>query len=149
MTNRNLIVAMICMVATLALNACIGRTVYSNIHDTNISGWHKDSVITFTIPAPDQTQPYEIELLVRHTENYPYQNMWIFLDKDTIEFYLADDRGLWLGNKKNGLVEMPVLIESNYTFQKDTLTMHVKHGMRDELLKGISNIGIIVKNGKE
>ena len=73
------------------------------------------------------------------------------LRKDTIEFYLADDRGQWLGNKHHGFIEMPVLLESNYHYP-DTghYSLSIRHGMRDSLLRGITDVGVeIIRNGKE
>ena len=89
-------------------------------------------------------------IYVRHTERYPYQNMWLFVDdngyRDTIEFYLADDRGQWLGNKQNGFIEMPVLYEDTKQFA-DTgrYTLTIRHGMRDSLLRGITDIGMEIR----
>ena len=99
--------------------------------------------------------PISSLIYVRHTEQYPYQNMWLFVDdagrQDTIEFYLADDRGQWLGNKHHGFIEMPVLWEETKHFS-DTgaYTMRIAHGMRDSLLRGVTDIGLeILRNGKE
>ena len=94
-------------------------------------------------------------IYIRHTEQYPYQNMWLFVDdagrQDTIEFYLADDRGQWLGNKHNGFIEMPVLLEETKHFaDTGSYTMYIAHGMRDSLLRGVTDIGLeILQNGKE
>lgn len=76
-----------------------------------------DSVVRFDYTIEDAQPDYQLLVYVRHTERYPYQNMWLFVEdslrQDTIEFYLADDRGQWLGNKHHGFIEMPVLLESN------------------------------------
>lgn len=117
--------------------------------------WDADSVLQFEVPVPDTTHRYDVLLCVRHTEAYPYQNMWLFTEwngqVDTIEFYLADDHGRWLGNRNGKLIEMPVLYETSYQFT-DTgyCTMRVQHGMREMALKGVSDVGIIIqRNGEE
>jgi gliding motility-associated lipoprotein GldH len=105
-----------------------------------------DSVTHFDYTITDTQPAYRMLVYVRHTERYPYQNMWLFigdsLHRDTIEFYLADDRGQWLGDKHHGFIEMPVLIEENYHFP-DTgrYEMTIQHGMRDTLLRGVTDIG--------
>ena len=73
--------------------------------------------------------------------------MWLFVDnnrhRDTIEFYLADDRGQWLGEKQHGFIEMPVLLEENIHFpDSGTYHIEIQHGMRDSLLRGVSDIGL-------
>ena len=62
---------------------------------------------------------------------------------DTIEFYLADDRGQWLGDDKNGLIEMPILFDA-YHHYTDTgfYQLSIQHGMRDTLLRGVMDVGL-------
>lgn len=94
-------------------------------------------------------------IYMRHTERYPYQNMWLFvgdsLHTDTIEFYLADDRGQWLGDRNHGFIEMPVLLEENKHFPDTGIYhMQIRHGMRDSVLRGVTDIGLEIRsNGKE
>ncbi len=142
--------------ATLALTltACRHGIVYSQFIPIPSGEWHVDSVAQFNYTIADKEAGYQVLVYVRHTERYPYQNMWLFLDndsqRDTIEFYLADDRGQWLGDKHHGFIEMPVLIEQNYHFA-DTgrYAMSIQHGMRDSVLRGVTDVGFeIVKSGE-
>jgi len=65
---------------------------------------------------------------------------------DTIEFYLADDRGRWLGNGKNGILSMPVIYEEQYRFAAPgTYEMRLKQGMRSEWLTGVKDMGIEIQ----
>lgn len=139
----------------LALTACRQDIVFSQFVSIPSGEWHVDSVARFYYQIADKEAGYQMLVYVRHTERYPYQNMWLFLDngiqRDTIEFYLADDRGQWLGDKHHGFIEMPVLIEQNYHFS-DTghCAMTIQHGMRDSLLRGVTDIGVEIKrNGQE
>lgn len=121
------------------------------------AGWHKDSLVGFSFTVTDTTASYDILLNVRHTEMYPYQNLWLFLGgsrqllNDTIEFYLADDRGVWLGTGHNGHITMPVLYEQGYHFSHaGEQTIYVTHGMRCDYLRGVTDVGIeIRKNEKQ
>ena len=154
----------IILLSSLLLTACGAPTMYSEFQSVSPIGWNADSVLTYSFHADNAMQPYDILLCVRHTETYPYQNMWLFCTfgaddslrtpmVDTIEFYLADDRGRWLGNGGAKFVEMPVLFAQNYHFP-DTgqYIFTIRHGMRDEQLRGITDIGVIVRSseyGKE
>lgn len=133
----------------LGLAGCRTDIVYSAFEDTNTMGWHKDSVCRFSYPIEDTAATYQILLYVRQTEMYPYQNMWLFVEhdgrQDTIEFYLANDRGEWLGNGKNGLIEMPVLYEEAYHYTKGEHTITLQHGMREEALRGVVSVGVEVR----
>lgn len=153
MTNRTKI--RILLIGSLLAAACTRGVVYSDFKDVSPVGWDKDSAVVFTFRVTDTVLPYNVLLHVRHSDNYPYQNMWLFLNatdpqggmtSDTIEFYLADERGRWLGNGRNGHVSMPVLYEQNYVFpDTGTYSLSVRHGMRTEDLRGVSQIGLEIQ----
>jgi gliding motility-associated lipoprotein GldH len=130
----------------VCLCSCHRRTVFIELKHVNQSGWNKDSVLRFCIPVADTALTYDILLHVRHTERYPYQNMWLFLNdkRDTVEFYLADDHGIWLGKRGNGHIKIPVILEKDCHFTDDTFRISLQHGMRQDNLAGITDIGIEV-----
>ena len=111
-----------------AFSACNSDIIYSHFSPISSNKWHIDSVAHFDFTVEDATPDYRVLVYVRHTERYPYQNMWLFVDdglyRDTLEFYLADDRGQWLGDRKHGFIEMPVLLEENKHFA-DTLNKNL------------------------
>lgn len=137
------------------LSACTTDIIYSHFHPivyddsaiTHTGHWHKDSIVHFDYQIADSSAAYSVLIYVRHTERYPYQNMWLFVNDgthcDTIEFYLADDRGQWLGDDKNGFIEMPVLFDA-YRHYADTgfYQLNIQHGMRDTLLRGVMDVGV-------
>jgi len=143
------------LLLTIFCISCRNDIVYSRFNAIPSKEWHMDSAQCFDYRIVDQTLDYRLIVTVRHTERYPYQNMWLFLGDslhtDTIEFYLADDRGQWLGDKHSGLIEMPVLYEEHYHFPDTGIySLSVRHGMRDSILNGIIDIGLeIISNGKE
>jgi len=141
--------------AVLFLSSCGRDIVYSRFAPIPSEKWHADSVLRLDYTIADTTASYQMILYLRHTDHFPYQNMWLFVSEgarqDTIEFYLADDRGQWLGDKKHGFVEMPVLLEENRHFA-DTghYCLEVQHAMRDTLLRGVMDVGLeIIRNGQE
>jgi len=142
----------ILLIGCLAFTSCQTDVVYSQFHPISSEQWHADSIVRFDYTIEDTTIDYKMLLYVRHTERYPYQNMWLFVDNgemvDSIEFYLADDRGQWLGDKHNGIIEMAVLMEESKHFSDTgTYYMKVQHGMRDTLLRGVSDVGLeILRN---
>jgi gliding motility-associated lipoprotein GldH len=141
----------VCLIlGCLALTSCRTDIVYSRFCPIPSEQWAIDSVARFDYAIADTASSYQMLIYVRHTERYPYQNMWLFvgdsLHKDTIEFYLADDRGRWLGDRHHGSIEMPVLLEENYHFpDTGSYTLTVQHGMRDSLLRGVMDVGLEVR----
>ena len=135
--------------------SCRHNIVYSEFISIPSGEWSIDSLPRFDFAIEDNKASYDIILYVRHTERYPYQNMWLFVQdnrqhSDTIEFYLADDRGRWLGDKHHGFIEMPVLYESNYHFP-DTgkYCISIQQGMRDSVLRGVMDIGVEIVKGEK
>ncbi len=142
MMRRNILI----LISSLCLIACHNRTMYNNFQPVPMTGWNEDSILRFDIPVSDTTHTYNVLLHIRHTDAYPYQNMWLFIGEntvhyDTIEFYLANDRGQWLGNGQS-VLEMPVLYRENLRFTDTLYTLTVQQGMRNELLPGVSDIGV-------
>lgn len=139
------------MMGVCLLTSCHSDIVYSEFTSIPSGEWHIDTVPEFDFSVDDKDASYTILLYIRHTERYPYQNLWLFVQtdkarRDTIEFYLADDRGRWLGDKHHGFVEMPVLFENNYHFtDTGTYSFTIQHGMRDSLLRGITDVGMEIR----
>ena len=149
------LIPILLLVLSTCLMSCHRDMIYSEFRSIPSGEWAIDQTASFDYTVTDTTTGYNMLIHVRHTERYPYQNMWVFVNNnhriDTIEFYLADDRGQWLGDKHYGFIEMPVLLEENYHFP-DTGTYHmtIQHGMRDSVLRGITDIGLeIRRNGQE
>lgn len=150
-TMNNLRLAISLLIGGICLlTSCRHDIVYSDFVAIPSGEWDENQLPEFAFNIADREAAYDILLYVRHTERYPYQNMWLFVRgnrqyMDTVEFYLADDRGRWLGDKHHGFIEMPVLLEENYHFP-DTGRYYfaVQHGMRDSLLRGVTDVGIEV-----
>lgn len=146
----------ILLIITALLMSSCEKVLFSAQQPIETAGWHKDSVATFQWEMTDTLTNCDLLLFLRHTQSYPYQNMWLFLNyyypfavepvRDTVEFYLADDRGVWLGNGFGNIKEMPVLLKSNFKYPaKGLYKITIQQAMRDTVLKGISDIGISVK----
>jgi gliding motility-associated lipoprotein GldH len=88
---------------------------------------------------------------------YPFKNLWVFYDmrlpddsfvNDTLEAILADDFGKWTG-KGVSLYHGKFPLYTNYHFP-DTgqYTIVFRHGMRENDLKGIEEIGLEIKKSE-
>lgn len=144
----------ICAVVLLNLSSCDRNTIYSHHQTLPANGWPSEEWVTYDVAISDTTALYDTFFYVRHHTNYPYQNLWLFVKKtepngtivnDTLEFYLADQRGQWLGSGVSSLREMPLIYKTDQTYP-DSGTYHIaiQHGMREELLKGIQDLGVKV-----
>lgn len=149
---RRALYIMLLGAAAVWMTSCSTDTVYSQFRSIPSEKWHMDSAVSFDYPVSDTAVDYRLIVNIRHTECYPYQNMWLFIEdslrNDTIEFYLANDRGQWLGDKHHGFIDMPVLLDDHRVYP-DSGTYHltIRHGMRDSVLRGVADIGIeVIRN---
>jgi gliding motility-associated lipoprotein GldH len=137
---------------SIMIAACSHNSVYSDYKSIADAGWNKDSVARFTVDITETGIPCNVLVNIRHNNTYPYQNFWLFIattspegktTQDTIECYLADNRGKWLGSGLSSVYNMPVLFKPNTVFTKPgKYTFAIRQGMRDDLLPGITDIGI-------
>ena len=141
------------IILCLCLAACGPKVSYSHFTACPNAHWNADSIVTFSFPVPDTLHEYDILLQVRHTDDYSYQNMWLFVQEgyideapivDTLEFYLADERGRWLGNGRTRIT-MPVLYREAMSFpHSGDYRIAIQQGMRTSSLRGVTEVGVEV-----
>lgn len=122
-------------------------------------GWKREWKPEFEFEIKDSTQHYDTFIDLRHTSEYPYSNLYLFmdlfkdgklLDRDTVECPLAATDGKWLG-KGLGFIyadrfDAHVLYRFNRRFPgPGTYTMRLEQAMRRETLEGILDVGISVE----
>lgn len=146
----------------LCLYACTDNDIFFQYKKISSEGWNKDSTVIFNFTISDSTLPYNLYVNIRNTSEYPYQNFWLFIKKsvintdstfvviatDTVECYLADKRGKWLGSGAGATYEMPLLIEKNTDFEQKTYRYELTQGMRNDILHGINDIGLRVEKAE-
>lgn len=130
--------------------SCAEKAVFNEFRLIAPAGWYADSICTFKMEVNDPAVQYNLYLNVRHTGAYPYQNLWLFIEKqapdsillnDTIACNLADHTGRWLGAGSGSVY----LLSEPYQQQFDSpgvYTYKIRHGMREDNLKGINAIGL-------
>jgi len=152
MLNRLFIT--ICLVVCI-LCSCTNNDIFLQYRDISPEGWHCDSVLAFDVPVENCTWKYNVYINTRNTASYASQNLWLFLQvnypdnttvRDTIDFYLADERGKWLGRGIGNLYTMPVLYWQEKKFpQTGVYRFEIRHAMRYNALRGINNVGLRVE----
>jgi gliding motility-associated lipoprotein GldH len=145
------------IIASSLCFSCGNDTVYNKFQPVRDKVWDKQSEYYFKFEIKDLSIPYNILLQIRNNDMYGYQNLWLLckqlqpdgaLVKDTIECMLADDFGKWNGNGIT-LFQSRLTLHDHYIFP-DTgqYTISIRHGMRDDNLKGIEDIGLFIEKAK-
>ena len=150
--KRNILI----LIVSLLLVGCQGDIVYTVFKSLPNVGWEADSSLCYQPVITDSIADYQMLITIRHTDVYPYQNLWLFVDieqdsllltRDTIECYMANERGEWLGG---GLTvhELPLLYSDSYQFANSgEYQISITQGMREDTLIGIKEVGVkIIRN---
>lgn len=143
-------------ITSLLLVSCQGDIVYTAFNTLPHVGWEVDSNLCYQPIITDSTADYQMLLTIRHTDAYPYQNLWLFVDvqkdsihitRDTIECNMANERGEWLGGGLS-IRELPLLYHNNYRFDNSgAYQISITQGMRNDTLIGITEVGVkIIRN---
>lgn len=137
----------------LFLTACSHNDIYSDFHSIPNAEWNRNDKAVFNVDIPDSLNRYNVDIVIRNNENYPFQNIWLFVDAktpkgslrtDTLQIDLADIYGKWLG-KGLSLYSLTIPYEQNFQFSySGEYTYTIRQGMREDPLKGISEIGLVV-----
>ena len=139
----------------LLVVSCHQNEIFFQFKKVSDQGWSQDSIVRFDVRVTDKNAPYKFFIHVRHKSNYPYQNIWLFLEqtnpdktqtKDSVEAYLSDQYGKWLGSGAGSLKEMQIFYQQQFHFpDTGTYRFGIRQGMRDSLLQGINDVGIRIE----
>jgi len=135
----------------LFLFSCSHNEIFFEYHSFKKDGWDGKDAAVFHINMDNTTDLFDVSLEIRNNNDYPFRNIWLFVDfqepggnirTDTIGVDLADIYGKWYGTGIS-LYSLTVPYETAVRFpQKGTYTYSIRHGMHENPLKGISDIGL-------
>jgi gliding motility-associated lipoprotein GldH len=145
----------ILIVVLLLLNSCDKNRIYDNNININNGKWSLSNKLKFEFNINDVNQKYNLSLYLKNNISYKYSNLYVFINliypdstvkKDTLEFFLADKKGKWLGKGFGDIKISKFILSNNMRFEKKgKYTMELIQGMRDKDLNGILNVGFRVE----
>jgi len=143
----------------IAVSSCNKDEIYNNTHDIKKSTWDISNVINFNFQVEDTIKPYDVYINLRHTSQYKYRNLYLFIEttspeghsvKDTFECILADKKGNWYGKGWGDMYQNKIPYKRFVRFPNTgTYSIEIKQAMRTEKLKHISDIGIEIETAKQ
>ena len=132
--------------------ACDNGAIYQQTHEMAQQQWDKNEVVYFDYYATDTVSLYDIVVDLRSTDEYAYQNFWLFCNsyspnkgvyRDTLECVLADNDGRWIGDGRGSIHHLPVSYMHRVKFPvAGKYRFELIQGMRQNTLKGIADVGI-------
>jgi gliding motility-associated lipoprotein GldH len=152
---RNLIGILVLVLSIGFLSSCSLDVVYEQMEEIDPSGWDYKDPVTFNFTAPDTTNKYNLIFDIRITPDYGYQNLWLFIETtepdgfthtDSVNCPMSFPDGKWIGSGTGNMIDTPVLIHRSFKFTKlGDYQFKVKHGMRNDALPNVQNLGVILK----
>lgn len=145
-----------CLFGALLATGCNERTVYHSYQALPAEGWAKSDTLSFRIPITDSIPTtFRLFAEARNRSDYPYQKLYLFVRQnlldstkwqtDTLAIQLTDSTGKWLGNGWGSIYQSDKFIRSVRPLHPGTYTIKITHGLKDELLIGMNDIGIRVE----
>lgn len=141
-------------VLLISLASCDKQRVYEGSKAIG-SVWSKDSLARFEVNIDDTLTTQSVYVTMRNSSSYPFRNVYLFVTtvapsgayvRDTMECYLADDTGRWLGKGFAKYWDSRFAMRKNVKFpEKGTYTFTIQQGMRLEELPGIHDVGIRIE----
>ncbi len=141
----------------LFLGSCDNGLRYEKFQKVDAEAWNFKDELNFKVPIAQETTK-QLEIAVRNTADYQKANLWLFLTvtsplgkvvKDTIDCPLADDYGYWLGDGFSGLYLTTHTVNKSIPFnEKGDWEVKITHGMREDAVKGVREVGVLIKESK-
>ncbi len=151
MTNQVPKLLLLSLVMAL-LSSCGNSTIYDQQVAIPEAGWYKNEAVRFDVLIADTLVPYDFDLTLRHTTDYRYSNLYVFMttrfpdgkiSRDTIECALADLSGKWLGKGWGKEKDDQINLRTQLVFpQSGAYQFYIQQAMRTDTLKEISMVGL-------
>lgn len=122
--------------------------------------WRQDFSAKGDFLITDTLSAYSIYLVLRHTDAYQYNNIWIriglqppgdSLHNQMINLKLGDDANGWEGSGMNDIWELRKLLngEPRRFKQPGKYSFTISHSMRDDPLLHIMSVGLRIEKKKD
>lgn len=115
--------------------------------------------INFTVGPADTNNRYNIYLVLRHTDAYNYNNIWIrgtvkqpgdsTLKSERYDLLLATNEKGWLGSGMDDIFEHRVEIQQETKFSRPgTYSFTLEQVMREDPLKHVLDVGVRIEKAQ-
>jgi gliding motility-associated lipoprotein GldH len=135
----------------VTLVSCDDKVVFEENKAIDNGVWSHTDAARFQFTVNDTVSFHDFYLNVRNGEEYPYSNLYVFLEMefpnakksiDTISCFLADPSGKWLGSGLGDLYDQRFMIRKRKQFPlAGRYSVTIRQGMRTPELNGIYDIG--------
>jgi gliding motility-associated lipoprotein GldH len=146
----------IILFSLFVLSSCNSNVVYNENKSVDEKAWKAEDKVHYLVQIDDTTRKYKLALNVRNTTDYPYCNVYFFMNtilpdgsitkRDTIECNLAYPDGTWKGKGRSDLRDNRFWIAKNIEFaKKGEYVFELYQATTDSTLSGIVDVGLHIE----
>ncbi len=145
------------LLSVFLLIACNNNKVFKTQKELGNSIWTYSDVFRSVIPVKDIAEPYDIYFSIEHTENYPFQNIYLRISDDfhgkinidTINFDLYDKYGIAKGKKHGKNYNVSILLRKSFKFKNPgDYKIEIEQFTRTDSLEGVTGLGFSLNAAK-
>ena len=150
---RKGVIALLCF----SLFACNNNILFKGDKEIKNTSWHTDSLVVFEFDITDTISNYLAEINIRHTIDYSFQNLFVFIYTkmpneqniiDTVECILADKKGKWNGKGMGDILNFTKPYKKLISFKiGGKCKIEIEQAMRYGELSAIKSLEEIISVG--
>ncbi|MCF8296108.1 MAG: gliding motility lipoprotein GldH [Saprospiraceae bacterium] len=139
----------------LLFTSCDKNMVYEKNKKIKDGVWNNKNIVKFDVDVSDINSRNNFYINIRNSTDYTFSNVYFFIKtvfpdggiaKDTVECFLSDVDGRWLGRGLGKFKDSRILFHKNIVFpQKGVYSFEFEQAMRVENLLGIDAVGIRIE----
>lgn len=143
------------LLTTLAFTSCDSNRVYEENKPIPEAMWSSKNKVAFEFEIPDTTVVHNVYINVRNASQYAFNNLYLFITTtypdgktsiDTVNCFLQDNSGKWLGNGVGDLWDNRLLFKPSVKFpKKGKYKIEYEQAMRPDPLPSITDVGLRVE----
>lgn len=142
------------VILLFSLQACNEIAMYEYNTPIPDYNWKRSFNVSGKFNIGDTTSLYNVYIVLRHTDSYAYNNIWLNLGVKSpgdsmryrkIDLPLGNDRSGWEGTGMNDIWEVRKLIFSNQNMHFGTYEFSINQIMRDDPLPQVMSAGLRVE----
>ncbi len=157
-------ILLVCALLIALFTGCSEPPVFQADVTVAEGSWDRAFKPEFSFNITDTVSKHDVYIDVRHTGDYPFSDLFLFVDlvgpggraaRDTVECLLADPSGQWYG-KGTGFIFAKRTIAAHVLYKLNNrfpasgrYTITLEQAMRSEKLDGVLDVGVSVERSNK
>ena len=139
--------------------SCDSSIVFEEYKSFENQKWNTDRAAFFNYANSDTTSKNTIKIKLRHTVEYEFQNLFLFIETDvvdTVELMLANKQGMWLGSGIGDVREFEFDYQNGKLFSKKgiysfKIEQAMRYGLAEkiQILNNVLSVGLSIEKQNE